>query len=1342
MGILDLISITPSDIIKMDDTESTLFLSRLLEETFNRYELPISALTLCTNTNIPDEGIDAYIDDAMPEGINLIPSGTSIFQFKATSKFNAKNELCKKVKNKYIFELKDLINQYLNEGSTYVLINTRRQYTSSQKDKIKQEIRNVLIQCGFEKQVNLKIYSAEDIMRQSNKFPALRVEMGKLIGAITFEQWKTKSDSNIKRELIYSDSFKINQGKILNAINDPSDDLKNFRIVGMQGIGKKSFLIDTLDELGSGLKSNIVLFHFDHINLNDFKKMLLTYSINSGIIIIQDCTDKFHREICVFLNRSGKTDLILISYNDQKSTDNRFFPNEDSIKLSPLNEAESERLLNQIDSEIPFYVKKQILKLSNGIPLLIIIITDFLKNRQYKINSDFTLKYLCEDIITSITRESSFEQALLQRVLIGLSLFSYLGWKSSDYYFIPIHRDLGVNYENNLNIFCKILDIEQDKYKVQEIIRFLKRKEIIEKKGRYIHITLNLFAIYLLEEYIGIQEYLEFFQKVLEINNSHFNEKFFERLRDLSSSSKSTTILKLFLQSSYFNDWKIFNDSTKSRIFSLLTQINSELANKKLKELFENVESEVLHTELTCRRDLITSLEFIIWDENTFREGMDLLLKLSISENENYANNATNTFCDKFSVYIPGTSTSLEKRMIYLKSLAREKDNQKLPHLLNAISCIFYINKTHRDINAEIQGLKPLSEEYHPKSKKEIINYIKDAFILLENYFDSPSFEIREIAFEILNNNIEILYDLDLWDKIKSLWSIYIKFDENNKFKIIDTIEMIVRRQQVQIKKLKNQINEALQKPVLSNENPFIIDFVNEINETINSRKSKIQESENEDFIDTLVVEKINSIQINFTPMKLFKDNLKSSFSLKEKIQWALIHDDYLDLKNFSYEECMKKQAKEFALKIHSDSDNFKDIIKFLITEQRSLIYYIGLEYAKLDNYNNWSIIKEEFKNLIEKRNTEFILGYLSDIQLNNTEKYNRFINELRDSIGLIRELYYFAIRKKIDEWSIDLIIELYNSGKIDDSDLLEIAYPQKIEHLTNELLEKLIFFYYNNVKNPLDRGNRNVQDHLFILKTYFDENKKSITKMKDLMLKVVLSFEHFENYESNELNSGFSFRKTLNLSDFWKDIIILLVETYSEEINTIRKKILDNLTIFPSLDNSRSDVQDIMIWFFNIDDEGTWKEFIQKFKDDSGIDYFYQWYFNHEFFEIIPIEWILEQCNEDFDNFIPILTKSLRLKIKQSDVMPSLMRALIEKFPDNEKLLIEFKQSFESGIWVFIAGESYKIFESKIKLLKKWKESENLPSAIKWIESELKDLNFKMEQAKKIDEEVDLNSL
>ena len=89
---------------------------------------------------------------------------------------------------------------------------------------------------------------------------------------------------------------------------------------------------------------------------------------------------------------------------------------------------------------------------------------------------------------------------------------------------------------------------------------------------------------------------------------------------------------------------------------------------------------------------------------------------------------------------------------------------------------------------------------------------------------------------------------------------------------------------------------------------------------------------------------------------------------------------------------------------------------------------------------------------------------------------------------------------------------------------------------------------------------------------------------------------------------------------------------------------------------------------------------------------------------------------------------------------MPSLMRALIEKFPDNERLLNEFKQSFESGIWGYIAGESYRIFESKIKLLERWKESEKSESAIKWIESELKDLNFKMEQTRKIDEEVDLN--
>ena len=163
------------------------------------------------------------------------------------------------------------------------------------------------------------------------------------------------------------------------------------------------------------------------------------------------------------------------------------------------------------------------------------------------------------------------------------------------------------------------------------------------------------------------------------------------------------------------------------------------------------------------------------------------------------------------------------------------------------------------------------------------------------------------------------------------------------------------------------------------------------------------------------------------------------------------------------------------------------------------------------------------------------------------------------------------------------------------------------------------------------------------------------------------------------------------------------------------------------------------MIWFFNKDNEGTWMDFIRKLKDDSGFDYFYQFYFNYEFFEIIPIEWILQQSNEDFDNFIPILIKCMKSIIKQNDLMPSLMRALIENYPDNEKLLDEFKQSFESGVWGYTPGKSYKIFESKIKLLNRWKESENQSSAIRWIDSELKDLNYKMKQAQNNEEEFDM---
>ncbi len=82
MKILDLIHIKVDDIKGLNEYESTDLLDKLFRYEFTNNSLEISGLTLSSNPKIKDQGIDAIITNPLPKGLDILPDGISVFQFK------------------------------------------------------------------------------------------------------------------------------------------------------------------------------------------------------------------------------------------------------------------------------------------------------------------------------------------------------------------------------------------------------------------------------------------------------------------------------------------------------------------------------------------------------------------------------------------------------------------------------------------------------------------------------------------------------------------------------------------------------------------------------------------------------------------------------------------------------------------------------------------------------------------------------------------------------------------------------------------------------------------------------------------------------------------------------------------------------------------------------------------------------------------------------------------------------------------------------------------------------------------------------------------------------------
>ena len=318
MKLLELIHVNADDIKGLNEYEQTNLLDKLFRYEFNSNELEISGLTLSSNPKIKDQGIDAIITEPLPEGLDFLPEGISIFQFKATSSdYNVKKEFCKKTEDTEEWQLKPLMKEYLEEKATYILINTKVVLTILQKNVLKEKILTQLNEINPGLDFPIRIYTADDIARWFDKYPVFRLQFNKLALAKGFDDWKDEIRKNLVTDTLRTSEINTLIWNIFSNINASEESPNILRIIGDQGIGKKTLLIESLDQLPTMKKSNIVILDAKLNDIKTISKALYYFSVTSGILVILDCSDEYHNEISQRLIATQLKDFDPVFYDDE-----------------------------------------------------------------------------------------------------------------------------------------------------------------------------------------------------------------------------------------------------------------------------------------------------------------------------------------------------------------------------------------------------------------------------------------------------------------------------------------------------------------------------------------------------------------------------------------------------------------------------------------------------------------------------------------------------------------------------------------------------------------------------------------------------------------------------------------------------------------------------------------------------------------------------------------------------------------------------------------------------------------------------------------------------------------
>jgi len=1339
MPLLNLLEINAYDIENLNEYQSTKILEKLFQLELLQNNLNLSFIELCTEPKKPDEGIDALIKEPMPDSLDFIPSGKSIFQFKATeSYFNVDRELFHKSKDSAKTEFKPLIYNYFREGANYVLINTKKKLNSKDKNQLKERILSKIKYVDNELNVNIYIYDVDDIARWCNKFVSIKLEFGKLPFAKSFFEWKVEIRNNLKTDLILTDNLNSIIWNFLKNLKSLENSIRFFRVLGSIGIGRKTLINETLDKLPERIQLNIIVIDLEITNITEISKALYYYAVTNGILILLNCDDNTHHRITKMLDWSKIKNLKLITVNPNIIYDeNKIYDNTDIIKIPKWSDKDIEQLIDLTFEGINQNSRYQIVKFTEGIPQIALNLIEIFKENKFQFREFLNIEAFCKSIVDYLINESHFERVILMHVLIGFSLFSSLGWYTLDIMELNSEGKFAYKFEENKNIFCEIIDLKDQKFKVEQITIYLTKFNILKKRGRFIYLSPRSLAIYLLTNFLEKNSFFEYFQRILSSKSNHFLSKFIERLVDLASENIGEKVLNYVLESEYYSSWIDFNDTIKSELFLNFSKIDNKLTVNRLDQLLQQVDFDDLKTHLTNRRNLVYALEHIIWFSETFSKGMNILLKLSLAENESYANNATNLFADKFSIYLPGTEASLDQRISYIRRLNDSDDIGVIKLVLSSLRRLFGLKYFSRSVSAEIQGFKSLPKEYAPKNKEEINNYIKNGFNLLYRHLASSDLDVSKEALDILTINFSTFYDLELWDKIEKFFEWYIEKSEDHRFEILNLFKRFREREYYKISHFKDYIRNQLNNPDLNieAENKLVKEIIQKIKEEI--QNMDIVESKREQFIDRRIVEEIEKFRPKTTQIIEYEKKILSSFKLLDEIQKYIESSptDWIK-EGMNYEEYLNKKGEKVAQKIKSNEQDYDKIITYLMQKDGMHLFYIAWNLGKLDpHYENREKIINIFLELSNRRKVEFITGYFTEIRLNHPEGWIEILKEIEIKEGLTSDLFNLALKVDLSSETIKLIKKLFNEKIIDQDDLIQLGFGNRVIKLNIETYKEFAEFYFNNVKHPLETKRGMLGDHLLIFERYINENEGSINEIKDILLKVLIDVDEYEEYEVIDEESDFKVPHHINLSHLWKDLVLKLIKTDNSTIKILRKKILDSILKFPML-STHYDIQEVFIAFTNFEKKDTWDDFNRKFIDGSEIYKYFQFYFDYNFLKLFPDDWIIDLCMKNPDEFPQIIADIININLMKFENPPSIIINLLEYFPDNQNLSYSLSSLFDEGVRMYMPGRSSEFPINTLKKLKNWKSKSTSTKFSEWLNKTIEYQMREVERLKIKDEE------
>ena len=697
----------PSELGQLNSEQGPSLFLRLLRCEAIANGLSPKDVVLSSNSNAPDGGIDAKVDNS-PTSNSLLAKGSTYYQIKTGSGFNPwqpgdlKKELFGK-SNAFPSKkhLGKAIKTCLDRNGTYVLVTLGHDLSPHRHTKAVNQLTELFHDCDYA-EPKVAVYGQGQIAGELEKYPSLCLDLIGLDGGgfLSIDSWKNNAQMQVALEL------GSEQEKLIKEIRAALQEnaVQHIRVIGEPGIGKTRLVLESVSD--DDIAPSVVYVpsgeEFQESRL--FNELLKPDRYYSVTLVIDDCDNRDRASIWSALKGRSRIKLITIDHGPDETRDSAMR----TYHCPPLADEQIKNILFghlQQNADLHNWAEW-----CSGSPRVAHLVGENLKS-----NPDHVLKSpadvpIWDRFIIGHKEMDSGEAKQHRLVLRHIALFHRFGFES------PVSEE-----GEFICSLVKEADSTMTWGRFQTIVQHYRDKRILQ--GSH--------TLFIVPKALHVHLWVDFwknhghgfpFQAFMEKIPAGMKRWFLQLFIYAHGAPPAQDVVKNILSTTGpFSDHKFLLSETGLRFLNYLSEADPAGTLAVLERTIKTWSHVELYGWHLVRHEVVWALKkIVVWDEY-FTRAVNVLIPMALAENAGYSNNSKGLLLSLFNVGLgwAATQAAPSKRFPILRDLVMSNDAGRRALGLEMCQQWLETRGGFRIIGAEYQGLKPPVEFWRPETYGE-----------------------------------------------------------------------------------------------------------------------------------------------------------------------------------------------------------------------------------------------------------------------------------------------------------------------------------------------------------------------------------------------------------------------------------------------------------------------------------------------------------------------------------------------------------------------------------------------------------------------------------------------